>query len=432
MNKEHRQILRKNRLALVEDLEPRIILNFLFQEGIFYENDLELVNSLPIRQEKAEQILDTLPRRGPKAFNAFYEALNSGGSQRHLADLLYPKTPMQETSPPGFISSTSSARPSSEEPSRPSEPRENDSEIEGAFSRLEVSGRGSIHLDPPSTAPPTTTTAAETQDSDVYPMNRCPHGLCLIVNNASFEAESRLNNRRGSNVDARNLQTLFTSLRYRVKLVENVRAWKLKDVVFKFAKDPDHKNSDSVIVCLLSHGLEGKIYGIDGGLVSIEDILKMFKGNNAKDLVGKPKLFFIQACRGGEFDRGISFDKTDSPDTPDEEKKVEEILEEFFPEEDVIDSGFLSQQSLPSDSDILIAYSTVPGFVSWRNQDEGSWFVQALVDVFKTYASKEDILSMITRVNRKVALEFQSSCKKKQMPAPVLMLTRKLYFHHQN
>lgn len=261
-------------------------------------------------------------------------------------------------------------------------------------------------------------------------MNCSPHGLCLIVNNASFEADSGLNNRRGSNVDARNLQTLFTSLRYKVKLVENVRARNLKDVVFKFAKE-DHKKFDSVIVCLLSHGLEGKIYGIDGGLVSIEEIMRMFKGNNTKDLIGKPKLFFIQACRGGEFDRGINIEKTDSAEAPDEEKKVEEILEEIYPD-DTTDSGFLSQQSLPSDSDILIAYSTVPGFVSWRNQDEGSWFVQALVEVFKTYASREDILSMITRVNRKVAMEFESSCKKKQMPAPVLMLTRKLYFYPQS
>lgn len=95
MNKEHRNILRKNRLALVEDIEPRIIINFLFQEGIFSDNDLELVNSLSTRHDKVEKILDTLPRRGPKAFNAFHEALNSNGSQRHLADLLYPRAPTQ-------------------------------------------------------------------------------------------------------------------------------------------------------------------------------------------------------------------------------------------------------------------------------------------------------------------------------------------------
>ena len=88
MNKEHITLLRKNRLAIVQDLEPRPVLNSLYQDGIFDENDLDVVNSLPTRQEKAEKILDTVPRRGPKAFDAFHRALLSNDSQRHLAFLL--------------------------------------------------------------------------------------------------------------------------------------------------------------------------------------------------------------------------------------------------------------------------------------------------------------------------------------------------------
>ncbi len=33
---------------------------------------------------------------------------------------------------------------------------------------------------------------------------------------------------------------------------------------------------------------------------------------------------------------------------------------------------------IPSHADFLIAYSTIPGFYSWRNTQNGSWFVQAL------------------------------------------------------
>ena len=77
---------------------------------------------------------------------------------------------------------------------------------------------------------------------------------------------------------------------------------------------------------------------------------------------------------------------------------------------------------------MLVAYSTVPGYVSWNNLAKGSWFVQAIADVFSDYAHTEDVVSMLIRVNNKVAREFESFNRKKQMPAPVIMLTKKVFF----
>ena len=31
--------------------------------------------------------------------------------------------------------------------------------------------------------------------------------------------------------------------------------------------------------------------------------------------------------------------------------------------------------------DLMVAYSTIPGFVSWRNKTNGSWFIQDLCEV---------------------------------------------------
>lgn len=86
MNKEHRTLLRKNRVALVDDLEPRPVVNYLYQAGILTDNDVEVVNSLGTRQDKVEKILDIVPRRGPSAFDAFYKSLLL--DQSHLAFLL--------------------------------------------------------------------------------------------------------------------------------------------------------------------------------------------------------------------------------------------------------------------------------------------------------------------------------------------------------
>ncbi|EDO26471.1 predicted protein, partial [Nematostella vectensis] len=75
MEQKHRNLLRKNRVALARDLEPREVLNYIFQEGVFSERDIETVNSLTTRQTQAERILDILPRRGPRAFPVFCDAL---------------------------------------------------------------------------------------------------------------------------------------------------------------------------------------------------------------------------------------------------------------------------------------------------------------------------------------------------------------------
>ena len=67
-------------------------------------------------------------------------------------------------------------------------------------------------------------------------------------------------------------------------------------------------------------------------------------------------------------------------------------------------------------------------YVSWRNSEYGSWFVKALVDTMRELASKEHFMDILTEVNRRVAYDFQSRGRNKQIPAPVTMLTRKLYF----
>ena len=52
------------------------------------------------------------------------------------------------------------------------------------------------------------------------------------------------------------------------------------------------------------------------------------------------------------------------------------------------------------------------GYYSWRNSVRGSWFIQALCDVLERYAGGQhpsDLLSMMTRVCRRVAYEFESN-----------------------
>jgi len=47
---------------------------------------------------------------------------------------------------------------------------------------------------------------------------------------------------------------------------------------------------------------EGSVmFGVDGKYIRPEHVLSCFDNRNCPLLAGKPKLFFFQACRGGEF-----------------------------------------------------------------------------------------------------------------------------------
>ena len=73
MDEKHRDILRRNRSALIKDLEPKKILHHLVD--VLDEEDEENIKAKKTRMKASHELLDMLPRRGPKAFGVFKEAL---------------------------------------------------------------------------------------------------------------------------------------------------------------------------------------------------------------------------------------------------------------------------------------------------------------------------------------------------------------------
>ena len=58
--------------------------------------------------------------------------------------------------------------------------------------------------------------------------------------------------------------------------------------------------ANAFVLCILSHGAKDVIVGTDRKHISIDTITAMFDGDSCPYLSGKPKIFFIQACQGGE------------------------------------------------------------------------------------------------------------------------------------
>ncbi|EOA93626.1 Caspase-3, partial [Anas platyrhynchos] len=251
--------------------------------------------------------------------------------------------------------------------------------------------------------------ASKSMDSGILPdysyrMDYPEMGECVIINNKNFHKDTGLSSRSGTDVDAASVREVFMKLGYKTKLSNDLSC---RDIikVLKNVSEEDHSKRSSFVCVLLSHGEEGLIYGTDGPL-ELKAVTSLFRGDKCRSLAGKPKLFFIQACRGTELDSGVEADSG-----PDE----------------------MMCQKIPVEADFLYAYSTAPGYYSWRNAAEGSWFIQSLCRVLKEHARKLELMQILTRVNRRVS-EYESYSNrldfnaKKQIPCIVSMLTKEFYF----
>ncbi|KAJ8416540.1 hypothetical protein AAFF_G00358280 [Aldrovandia affinis] len=250
-------------------------------------------------------------------------------------------------------------------------------------------------------------------DSDRYrySMNYSSIGQCVIINNKNFDEKTGMSVRNGTDIDAGMVMKTFGSLGYKLKIFNDLKVVEIEKELTK-ASEEDHSNSASFVCVLLSHGDEGVLFGTDRA-VELKKLTGLFRGDRCATLVGKPKLFFIQACRGSELDDGVI--ETDSA------LETDSVADE-------------SPIRIPVEADFLYAYSTAPGYYSWRNTSNGSWFIQSLCHMFSKYGKELEVMQIMTRVNNRVALDFQSCSNlpgfdaKKQIPCIVSMLTKELFF----
>ena len=134
---------------------------------------------------------------------------------------------------------------------------------------------------------------------------------------------------------------------------------------------------------------------MDDETISVEEIVSYFKECNGQ--LGKPKLFFIQACRNDD-------------DIDDDSTGV----------------GYKKNLCPPDSSDILVAYSTVEGELSYRDRRKGSWFIQTLIKQITTYAKDAHLMDIMIAVNKDIAESELGG--KRQMSQQVCTLTKFVYF----
>ncbi|XP_041806892.1 caspase-8 [Chelmon rostratus] len=244
-----------------------------------------------------------------------------------------------------------------------------------------------------------------------YPMTAAKTGFCLIINNYDFTKSGKgLQKREGTNVDKECLHKVFEWLGFEVETQTDCESSEMLSLMRELSSR-NHSQTGCLVCCILSHGQEGSVYGVDGRTVAIEDLMAPFNGFNCSSLAEKPKLFFIQACQG-----------------TGEQKAV--YIQADGPERSPIHSDAIEvKKSIPSDADFLLGMATVPSFISFRDRKNGTWFIQSLCqNLVQMVPSGWDLVSILTKVNADVSQRTDPTGVKKQMPQPAFSLRKKVVF----
>lgn len=158
------------------------------------------------------------------------------------------------------------------------------------------------------------------------------------------------------------LKKVFTWLDFTVECHEDLTKDEMKTIVQECSQ---RAGGDCFVCCVLSHGEAKGVLGCDNEVLPIEDILTPLKGHNCQALAGKPKLFFIQACRGKLFQNEA---KIHADGSQEDNQGLD------------LDANPWEMISIPADADFLVSMSTVNEHSAMRNTKEGSWFIQSLCE----------------------------------------------------
>ncbi|XP_053739069.1 caspase-8-like isoform X2 [Synchiropus splendidus] len=251
------------------------------------------------------------------------------------------------------------------------------------------------------------------EDDDYYPLNHVPRGPCVIFNNENFT--NYLSKRRGTDKDEDTLRQLFSDLGFRVTVYNDLTASRMREVLQELSTQ-DFSEADALVVLVLSHGENQIVFGSDAGRVTLKELTHPFKSNLVPSLARKPKLFFIQACQGNDFQTGLNLPPTQ---LMAEAQLASDNLQE--------DAGPVLGETIPAQADFLLGMATVPEHRSFRRITSGSIYIQELCKQLRISAQSprdDDILTVLTRVNREISK--QDFMQHKQMPEPKYTLTRKL------
>jgi hypothetical protein len=212
-----------------------------------------------------------------------------------------------------------------------------------------------------------------------YNMNHEKRGTALVINMRSYEDDKLKNREAKSKVDVDNLRKTLEYLEFDFKLCDNFTAEEIEQEIQRQAS-ADHSQSDCFLCVVMSHGNnKDMFYSSDNKQISLEQIMYPIK--SCSTLMGKPKFFFFQMCRGSRDMRFESYN-----------------------------CSFIKawQTKIDYESDLLVYHSTLPDCISLSKEPkEGTIFIKSVCDVlseaYKRLPDNLTLSEMITTINKSVS-----------------------------
>ena len=212
-------------------------------------------------------------------------------------------------------------------------------------------------------------------------------GLAFIFAN-DYTTTPGFNPLPGTHTDARALRSALESLHFKCRVFTNLSA-------SEFALELDRLTSSRapdcckyVVFAFCGHGNEQSLFAQDGKELPMGNLVDKFKADQMKNLASRIRLLFIDACRGVRRDEGVMV---------------------------TVDSRggkLLPYALLPLGSNMLVAFSTLIGYVSQEVKDghvsKSMWMPILAEELAKT---NDSIHTVLTTVNRKM-IEYSTELKR--------------------
>ncbi|XP_025963953.1 CASP8 and FADD-like apoptosis regulator [Dromaius novaehollandiae] len=210
---------------------------------------------------------------------------------------------------------------------------------------------------------------------DQYRMQSQPLGICLIIDCIGNDSDM--------------LEETFRDLGYDVHCYRYLNMHTMNQTLQEIARLQKHRNCDSFICILVSRGSPQSVFCTDqtSSGFPLERIKKYFTADSCPELLGKPKLFFIQSYI-----------------VPESEQECTSLLEVDGNDEKIISNAKIPWKvTIPQVADIFWSQCKVDVSTLERSPSSPSYYLRCLAELLRNpHKRKLSILDIHTELNREV------------------------------
>lgn len=227
--------------------------------------------------------------------------------------------------------------------------------------------------------------------------------FCLIINNEVFPS-TNLERREGSSIDVNSIKDELQEREITVSIAENCTEAEIYCSLGEL-KDPTYEKYRCLIIIILSHGYHRAILSSDGVKIGADKIHCILSADNTPSFRNKPKIIICHTCQK---------DDEKNEERSGHEKNEERSGHEYF---ELMEDHF------------MIVFPALRNCLAYRHTQKGTFYVQLFLKVLRREGNSEDLLSILTIVNRELNAELEAVLEGATQTSVIhTTLTDKVYF----